>query len=272
MTKVVYAADVSLARLPAIAKLSLTQGTAQCAQLDNAYVLVRFAILASLATPMTENWTSRSSCLHRRMILPPNRHGKRHNSCISGWKPGRTQHCFPSPEEMWGDGGLAEQQWLRDDENKEQCSSMNAESECSLTAPFTGHEPSAELVRGITNDGNSYPKNTSTHAAISGSRSELCQAVHTNSRNRSTIEPDKCDFPVGPCCPTNDLIHKSCVARPHCRCHCGCQKRPGRRIQCPACLRLVGPGCCWVIDSTRCHKCLTVEPDPEPALIIAAHG
>ena len=69
-----------------------------------------------------------------------------------------------------------------------------------------------------------------------------------------------------------DLGQRSFVSRPPCRCSCGCRRRPGRRIQCSICMNLVGPGCCWMIDSDRCHRCLTAEPDPEPDLGIAAYG
>ena len=53
-------------------------------------------------------------------------------------------------------------------------------------------------------------------------------------------------------------------SRPLCACRCGCRKRPSRRIQCPACGALVGPGCsptpCWDPRSNCCHLCTTGNP------------
>ena len=53
-------------------------------------------------------------------------------------------------------------------------------------------------------------------------------------------------------------------SRPLCACRCGCRKRPGRRIQCPGCGRLVGPGCapvpCWNQQTGACHLCAEGNP------------
>jgi hypothetical protein len=59
---------------------------------------------------------------------------------------------------------------------------------------------------------------------------------------------------------------KKAPDRPTCQCMCGCRRRPGRRIHCSGCGRLVGPGCCWRIDAGLCHECERglPEPDPEP--------
>ena len=38
---------------------------------------------------------------------------------------------------------------------------------------------------------------------------------------------------------------KEFATRSLCTCTCGCRRRPGRRISCPGCETLVGPGCCW---------------------------
>ena len=51
-------------------------------------------------------------------------------------------------------------------------------------------------------------------------------------------------------------------SRPRCQ---RCGRRPGRRIQCPICGYLVGPGCCWVHAQNRCRFCIHPEqPEPEP--------
>ena len=52
--------------------------------------------------------------------------------------------------------------------------------------------------------------------------------------------------------------------RPKCRCRCGCRRRPGRRVGCPMCGRLVGPGCCLrrVEGMPICHVCLLAPPPP----------
>ena len=53
-------------------------------------------------------------------------------------------------------------------------------------------------------------------------------------------------------------------SRPLCACRCGCRKRPSRRIQCPGCGRLVGPGCapvpCWNQQTGACHLCAEGNP------------
>jgi hypothetical protein len=44
-----------------------------------------------------------------------------------------------------------------------------------------------------------------------------------------------------------------------CGCNCGClseqgqRTRSGRRIPCPGCRCLVGPGCCWNPEAMSCH-------------------
>ena len=40
-----------------------------------------------------------------------------------------------------------------------------------------------------------------------------------------------------------------------CQCSCGCRRRPGRRIACRYCWKLIGPGCCWEADHGCCHVC-----------------
>ena len=53
-------------------------------------------------------------------------------------------------------------------------------------------------------------------------------------------------------------------SRPLCACRCGCRKRPSRRIQCPGCGQLVGPGCapepCWNQQTGACHVCTQGNP------------
>ena len=53
-------------------------------------------------------------------------------------------------------------------------------------------------------------------------------------------------------------------SRPRCACRCGCRRRPGRRIQCPGCGHLVGPGCdpvpCWNQQTGACHVCAQGNP------------
>ena len=51
-------------------------------------------------------------------------------------------------------------------------------------------------------------------------------------------------------------------SRPRCQ---RCSRRPSRRNQCPHCLRLVGPGCCWVESAGCCLDCQDA-PEPEPEL------
>ena len=53
-------------------------------------------------------------------------------------------------------------------------------------------------------------------------------------------------------------------SRPRCQ---RCGRRPGRRIQCPICGYLVGPGCCCVHAQNRCRFCIHPEqPEPEPSV------
>ena len=40
-----------------------------------------------------------------------------------------------------------------------------------------------------------------------------------------------------------------------------CNKTPARRIACPQCRQMVGPGCCWA--ETTCHKCTQPLPNPQ---------
>ena len=53
-------------------------------------------------------------------------------------------------------------------------------------------------------------------------------------------------------------------SRPFCACQCGCRRRPSRRIQCPGCGHLVGPGCdpepCWNQQTGACHVCAQGNP------------
>jgi len=46
--------------------------------------------------------------------------------------------------------------------------------------------------------------------------------------------------------------------RPRCKCHCGCQRRPGRLVQCSWCGQSIGPGCCMIYEKASevyCHWC-----------------
>ena len=47
-----------------------------------------------------------------------------------------------------------------------------------------------------------------------------------------------------------------------------CGRRPNRRILCPECEWLVGPGCCWVAEADKCRPCVirSQQPEPEPGL------
>ena len=51
--------------------------------------------------------------------------------------------------------------------------------------------------------------------------------------------------------------------RPRCKCRCGCQRRPGRRIECPGCYHQVGPGCCWNEELELCHLCVQQVTEQE---------
>ena len=190
--------------------------------------------------------------------------GQAHNICISGWKPGRTQHCFPSPEEMWGDGGLAEQQWLCDDAKEKQYIDADAESRCPPTAPFSYHAPSASPARSITGSGTSRRSSICTYATTTEATSSSRQG--TDSQDKDIVELRSRCLSSTSGLATDCLISKSCGARPQCSCSCRCQRRPGCRVQCPACLKFVVPGCCWLVYSTCCHRCSTTEPEPEPAV------
>ena len=58
----------------------------------------------------------------------------------------------------------------------------------------------------------------------------------------------------------------------HCKCRCGCEKKPGcRRVECHCCGHLVGLGCCLKQEEeagiTLCHLCFDANLDDRAKLL-----
>ena len=68
------------------------------------------------------------------------------------------------------------------------------------------------------------------------------------------------------------------LERSRCQCKCGCRKKPGRRMVCPSCGHLVGPGCqpgcangvhpgCWNEETGTCGQCAN-GANPQESLVV----